>query len=255
MLDHKKKYLQIALNSTLSEARGIINQIPFDPRILIEVGTPMIKRYGEQGIATIRSYVSQRAWGVSLSSTTAQVKTVFDLFKLVKQKGVVKKAPSVSFEPYIVADAKAMDRGMTEVEIAKGGGANAVTALGTAPVETLDAFIEACEKVGLDAMIDMMNVEFPLGILRKLKKPPAVVILHRGVDETEFNKEKMLPYHEINRIKGQYNILVAVAGGDTIREVQRAIFNNVDIVVVWKAFYQSTAETAQLAQDFLKEIR
>ena len=49
--------------------------------------------------------------------------------------------------------------------------------------------------------------------------------------------------------------MVAVAGGDTIQEVQRAIFNDVDIVVVWKAFYQSTAQTAKLAEEFLKEIR
>jgi thiamine monophosphate synthase len=46
-----------------------------------------------------------------------------------------------------------------------------------------------------------------------------------------------------------------VAGGDTIDEVQRAIFNGADIVVVWKAFYQRTAETAKLAEEFLKEIR
>ncbi len=254
MLDHKKKYLQIALNSTLSEAQGILSQITLDERILIEVGTPMIKRYGEQGIATVRSYLSRRLW--SPQTGTPEVKNLFDLYKALKKKGVVtNKKPTTSFEPYVVADAKCMDRGLTEVEIALRGGANAVTALGTAPIETLDAFIEACDRVGLDAMIDMMNVEFPLGILRKLKKPPAVVILHRGVDETEFNKEKMLPFHEINRVKGQYNILIAVAGGDTIREVQRAIFNNADIVVVWKEFYQSTVQTAELAREFLKEIR
>lgn len=46
----------------------------------------------------------------------------------------------------------------------------------------------------MDSMIDMMNVDYPNNILRKLKKPPDVVILHRGVDEEKFNKDKPIPY-------------------------------------------------------------
>jgi 3-keto-L-gulonate-6-phosphate decarboxylase len=49
--------------------------------------------------------------------------------------------------------------------------------------------------------------------------------------------------------------MISVAGGDTIREVQRAIFNDADIVVVWKEFYRSTENTANLAREFLKEIK
>jgi len=82
-----------------------------------------------------------------------------------------------------------------------------------------------------------------------------VVMLHRGVDETEFSKEKQIPYYQIKQIKGSYSLLVAVAGGDTTREVQRAIFNDADIVVVWKNFYQASTKTAQLAESFLKEIK
>ncbi len=40
MLDKNKKYLQIALNSTLEEVRAVINQIPLDERIIIETGLP-----------------------------------------------------------------------------------------------------------------------------------------------------------------------------------------------------------------------
>ena len=35
-LNKKQKYLQIALNSTLEEARNIISQLPLDKRIIIE---------------------------------------------------------------------------------------------------------------------------------------------------------------------------------------------------------------------------
>jgi bifunctional enzyme Fae/Hps len=134
-------------------------------------------------------------------------------------------------------------------------GANASTCLGVAPIETIDDFIAECEKYGIDSMIDMMNVENPLLILKQLKKIPAVVMLHRGVDETEFSKEKQIPYYQIKQIKGTYNILVAVAGGDTVKEIQRAFFNDADIVVVWKNFYQANSETAQLAKSFLREIK
>ncbi|MCD6528085.1 hypothetical protein J7K44_00335 [bacterium] len=264
MLDKKQRYLQIALNSTLNEARSIINQIPLDKRIIIEVGTPLIKAYGVIGIRTIRLWWEQRVLGYN-SKTSKDFKTgslLLDLLiKLIKttssskiEKGISNNK-EVPFTPYIVADLKCMDRGAREVEIAKEGGANAAVALGQAPIETLDAFIKKCEEYNLDSMIDMMNVEFPLKILRRLKKLPNVVILHRGVDEEHFNPEKEIPFHEIQRIKSNYDVMISVAGGDTFQEVQRAIFNDADIVVVWKSFYTTTADTAKLAQEFLKEIR
>jgi len=81
------------------------------------------------------------------------------------------------------------------------------------------------------------------------------VILHRGVDEESFNKEKQIPYHEIQRVKGNYNIMLAIAGGDTPREVQRAFFNSADIAVVWKNFYTPNKQTVALAQEFIKQIK
>jgi len=267
MLDRKQKYLQIALNSTLKEAKAIISQIPLDKRIIIEAGTPLIKAYGAEGIREIRFWWEEKvfqALGLNLKESALPESTPRWLNSLAeflekKQSRIKKKGDrekkEIPFVPYIVADLKCMDRGAREVEIAKEGGANAAVALGQAPTETLNAFIEECGKHNLDAMIDMMNVEYPLSVLRQLKKLPQVVILHRGVDEETFDPESEIPYHEIHRIKENYDIMVAVAGGDTFQEVQRAIFNDADIVVVWKSFYQSTAETAKLAEEFLKEIR
>lgn len=223
-LSPKKRYLQIALNSTLDEAENIIKQLPRSDRIIIEAGTPFIKRYGEEGIQKLKFFYETHLAGTEIY-------------------------------PYIAADLKTMDRGGTEVEIAVNGGADAAIALGHAPIETLNSFMEQCEENNLDSMIDMMNVEFPLHVLRLLKKQPKVVILHRGVDEENFNKEKQIPLHEIRRVKSNYDIMISVAGGDTIREVQRAIFNDADIVIVWKEFYHGAEDTAELAEQFLKEIR
>ena len=223
-LNRKKRYLQVALNSTLEEAEAIIAALPVSDRIIVEAGTPLIKRYGVSAIAKLG------AWRESWSTLE-------------------------NLDPYIVADLKTMDRGATEVALAAEAGASAAIALGSAPTETLNAFIAACGEHELDAMVDMMNVEYPLAVLRKLKKVPPVVILHRGVDEEQFNREKQIPLHEIRRIKGAYDIMIAIAGGDTLREVQRSIFNDADIVVVWKSVFQSTEETAALVEGFLKEIK
>lgn len=216
-LEKRKKYLHVALNSTLEEVKEIIPQLPTSDRILIEAGTPLIKIYGTEAISRIKAM-----------------------------------APAGT---YIVADNKCADLAAREVEMMANAGANAATCLGVAPVETIDNFIEECQKFNIDSMIDMMNVESALAVLKKIKKLPDVVILHRGVDETKFSKEKQIPYYQIKQIKGNYDVLVAVAGGDTIREIQRATFNDADIVVVWKNFYQASEETAQLAKSFLKEIK
>jgi len=251
MLNKKKKYLQIALNSTISEAEKIISEVPIDERIIIEAGTPLIKSYGAKAIAAIKNAWQKKVFG--------NVPAPFQLNPIMsagirsanKKKAEKKGIPLV---PYIVADLKCMDRGFREVEIAKSAGASAATVLGHAPIETIDAFIEKCNELGLDSMIDVMNLEYPLNILRQLRELPNVVILHRGVDETE-NREKEIPYHEIQRIKSQYDIMIAVAGGDSHREVQTAVFNDVDIVVLWKNFFHVSGETIKLTEEFLKEIR
>ena len=225
MLLRKAHYLQVALNSNLSEAQRIIYSLPVSERIIIEAGTPLIKEYGAGVIAQLASW-----WGGRFMTA---------------------KIPAV---PYIVADLKCMDRGEREVSIAKRCGASAAVALGQAPVETIDAFIAHCTAYTIDAMVDMMNVEKPYQVLRKLKKLPQVVILHRGVDEEQYAK-KPLPIFMINKIKGAFNTMISVAGGDTLREVQSAVFNGADIVVVWKDFYHSTADTTRIAEDFLATVK
>lgn len=223
MLDRKIRYLQIALNSAPAEGENIISKLPSSDRIIIEAGTPLIKGYGIDGIQRLK-----RAWQFQLGG---------------------------DFESYIVADTKCMDRGQTEVQIAKEAGANAVTVLGAAPLETINYFIASCEDLGLDSMVDMIGIEQPFKVLRRLKKMPTVVVLHRGVDEEIFDKNKPIPYLQINKIRSSFNTLISIAGGDTIREVQRAIFNDANIVVVWKNFYSPASNTDQLAEEFLREIR
>ena len=115
LLSKKKRYLQIALNSTMDEAYQIIQNLPVSDRILIEAGTPLIKEFGTEAIRNLYDW-----WG--------------------------NKTHPHSVFPYIVADLKTMDRGETEVRIAKNAGASAAICLGQAPVETINSFVESCEK-------------------------------------------------------------------------------------------------------------
>ena len=220
-LNKNYKYLQIAFNRSLPEVREMIEMLPPSDRIIIEAGTPLIKNYGQKGISALKDW-----WDSKISG-----------------------------EGYIVADLKCMDRGSREVEIAAGAGASAATCLGLAPIETIDEFIENCQNMGIDSMVDMMNIPFPFEILQKLKKPPQVVVLHRGADENEKNKEKQVPYQQIHQIKGAYNILISIAGGESFKETRRAIFNDANIAVVWRSFYETPEKTSELAEEFLKEIR
>lgn len=246
-LNKKIRYLQIALNSTLSEAQLILSQLPISDRILIEVGTPIIKTYGEEGIRQIKQFYEQQIFLSSQNISQDVDKNQTGQGNFFLERNVV--------EPYIVADLKTMDRAEEEVKIAFNGGANAAVVLGHAPIETVNSFIDCCEFFGLDAFIDMMNVEYSLSVLEKLNRLPKVVILHRGVDEEKYNKQKQLPLYEIRRLKGRYDLFVAVAGGDTLREVQSAVFNDADIVIVWKSFFKSSDDISNIASQFLEKIK
>lgn len=198
----------------------MILNIPKDERILVEVGTPLLKRYGVVGVRRIRS----------------------------------------SWNGYIVGDIKTIDGAKEEVEMLYSAGANAATVMGSSPTETLDIFIETCDELGMDSMVDMMHVDRPLRVLRLLRKPPRVVILHRGRDE-EATRGKVIQYKQINKIKGKYDVLISAAGGVDLREAQTAAFNGANIVVVnvvpigstWKGITPDQ-NISDMARKFLKTI-
>gem|GEM_PF-413044 len=210
------KYLQIALNGSRSEALAIVSELPISTKIILEAGTPLIK---QAGLKVIRDIAAARPGS------------------------------------YIVADLKTSDLAEREVVDVSRAGANAAVVLGVAPIITLDKFIAECQKFGIDSMIDMMNVSDPLVILKKIKKAPTAVIVHRGVDETESEQGKMIPYFQINKIKGFSNVKVSIAGGDSIREIESSFFNGADIVVVWKDFMNSDGSFIKTVNKFLKFVK
>lgn len=143
MLDHGARYLQIAFNHDVAMVRKVLPAIVKSDRILIEAGTPFIKREGMAGIKAIRSL----------------------------------------WPGHLVADLKTADGAAGEVEMVHAAGATAATILGSSPTESLDLFIAQCQARGMDSMIDMIGVHDPLRVLMDLQRPPSVVVLHLGRDE------------------------------------------------------------------------
>ncbi len=190
-LENGQRYLQLAFNDDWDLAMQTLPAIAKSDRILIEAGTPYLKREGMAGIRNIR-----RQWS----------------------------GP-------IVADMKTADGGAEEVAMVHAAGANAITALGSSPTETLDRFVSACEELGMDSMLDMLGVADPLRVLLHLKRPPRVVVLHRGRDE-ESTRGKVIQYRHVNRLHSKFDVLISAAGGVDLREARSAIFNGASIVVV-----------------------
>ena len=56
MLDPNTRYLQIAFNTDARQVRRILPKIPYDPRIIIEAGTPYIKLTGKLKILIHNAY-------------------------------------------------------------------------------------------------------------------------------------------------------------------------------------------------------
>lgn len=219
-LDHRIRYLQIAFNYDADLVQRVLPSIPRNDRILIEAGTPYIKREGMRGVNLMR-----RLW-----------------------------------RDHIVADMKVTDGAEMEVQLARRAGADAVTVYGNSPTETLNFFIEECQRLGMISMVDLLAVGDPLDVMRPLKQPPDVAVLHRGRDE-ESTQDKVIQYRHVNRIRSKYDVSISAAGGVDLKEAHSAIFNGANIVVVnlvhpgdpWEGI--STQENiAAIAGRFLEEI-
>jgi bifunctional enzyme Fae/Hps len=220
MLDSKTRYLQIAFNYDVGLVRQVLPSIEESDRILIEAGTPYIKREGMKGIRTIR-----RTWD-----------------------GVV------------VADLKTVDGALGEVDMARSAGATAATVLGNSPTETLDLFIARCADLEMISMIDMLGVRDPLKVMMRLKKPPDVMVLHRGRDE-EGTRGKLIQYRHVNRVRSKFDVSISAAGGVDVKGARSAIFNGANIVVAnlvrpgdpWVGI-STDSDVAAMAHQFLTTI-
>ncbi len=206
-------YLQIALDAPeLERSKKILEQLPGSDRIIIEVGTPLIKRYG--------------------------TKVINDLRQVAK-------------DIFVVADLKTLDVGKVEVDLAYDETADAVVAAGLAPAETLDAFVHEAKRLAIYAIVDMLNVEDPMKKLRSLKEFPDVVILHRGIDQETGRTLGLDLIQEMRETFKDKKFLVAVAGGIVPETAKEALQKGANIVIVGRYVTQSR-DIERAVRDFLE---
>jgi len=206
-------YLQISLdNPELEKAKRVISQIPGSDRIIIEVGTPLIKHYGTRVIHELRQ-------------------TAKDVF--------------------LVADLKTLDVGKVEVDIAYEDTADAVVAAGLAPPETLDAFVHEAKRLGIYGIVDMLNVENAVEKLKSMKEFPDVVILHRGIDQETGRTCGLERIQVLRQTFSDKRFLIAVAGGIVPETAKEALELGADIIIVGRYVTQSR-DLERAVRDFLE---
>ncbi|MFA6048675.1 MAG: orotidine 5'-phosphate decarboxylase / HUMPS family protein [Candidatus Micrarchaeia archaeon] len=219
-LDRRKRYLQIAFNENASEVLATLPRIPRNGRIIIEAGTPYIKRNGAAGISLIR-----RMWG-----------------------GLV------------LADLKTMDGAEEEVRFAANAGADMATVLGSAPAETLNRFVEACKRNGIMSVIDMIGVEDPLKTVMQLRTEPSVVELHIGRDEETTRGKMLQYRHIKRVLSKFNVFISAAGGVDLKKAQSAAFNGANIVVVNMVPAHDSIAgirsgeDIAEIAEKFLQTI-
>jgi bifunctional enzyme Fae/Hps len=208
-------YLQIALDvPDIERAKEILQRLPASDRIILEAGTPLVKKYGT---------------------------------------GVVHELRAFAKDSFIIADLKTLDVGQVEVDVAFEETADAVVASGLASKDTVNKFIHEAKRLGIYSIVDMMDVSDPLRTLKGYEQPPDVVIIHRGIDEEKAGAPKWSSVGEIKKVFKERKLLVAVAGGIEPGNLKRALDAQADIVIVGRYITQSR-DVNRAARDFLDQL-
>ncbi len=140
-------YLQVALDLVdMNKVTQVLAELPANDHLIIEAGTPLIKRFGLNVISEMR-----------------------------------KIRPNA----FIIADMKILDTGNLEARMAADASADAVVISGLAPVSTLEKAILEAKKTGIYSIVDMLNVADPVKLIAGLSVKPDIVELHRAIDAEE----------------------------------------------------------------------
>ena len=206
-------YLQVAFDLTdLSAVLSVIDKLPINDHLVLEAGTPLIKRYG---------------------------------------LGVVREMRKVRPSSFIVADLKILDTGNLEARMAADETSDAVVVSGLASTATIDKAIEEANKTGIYVIIDMLNVDKPEIVLKSLKNKPDIVELHRAIDVEDTahawgNIIDIKKYCKLVAVAGgirEDNINEALAAGADILVVGRAITAAKDVEGAARIFLEGLKQT------------
>jgi bifunctional enzyme Fae/Hps len=210
----KPPYLEVAIDiPDWRRVEGIIRALPRKDAIIIEAGTPLIKRYGVE---------------------------------------VCQKIHQLRPESIVIADLKTLDTGNLEARMAGDATADVASFSALAPLKTQERFIEECHKIGILALMDTINVQDPVKVIKQLNSKPDIVEIHRAIDQELTDATHQ--WGNISNIKKACsNSLVAVAGGIRVPKVKEAISAGADILVVGRSITCSK-DVNGAARVFLMEM-
>lgn len=211
-------YLQVAIDiPDIEFVKRVLKQLPQSDHLILEAGTPLIKRYG---------------------------------------LNVVEQMREARPNAFIVADLKTLDTGNLEARMVADATADAVVISGLAPVSTMDKAIKEAKKTGIYAYIDMLNVPDPVKVLNELSIKPDIVELHRAID-AEDSAHAWTSIPDLKKIHPRLLVAVAGGIGkleDGAARVKDATASGADIVVVGRAI--TKAKDVRLATEvFLEEMQ
>ena len=210
-------YLQVALDiPNWGHMERVVKDLPSNDHLIIEAGTPLIKRYGVDIVAKIKE---------------------------------------IKPDTFVIADLKTLDTGNLEVRMVSDAGADAVVISGLAPLRTMEKAIEEARKTGIYSSLDMLNVKKPLAVLKELSvggMMPDVVELHRAIDVEQEERHAWGDMAEIKRIGGK--MLVAVAGGIKEDTAPEAINGGADIIIVGRGITNSK-DVEGVSRRFLRLLK
>ena len=147
----------------------------------------------------------------------------------------------------ILVDLKTMDAGFYEAEPFYKAGGDICTVLGTADLGTIKGVIDAANKYGKKAQVDLINVEDKAKRTQEVAKLGAHIIgVHTGLDQQAAGQT---PFADLGLVTGLgLNVEVSVAGGikpATVKQVKDAGAN---IIVAGAAIYGAADPAAAAAE-------
>src|SRR6185295_17745808 len=130
----------------------------------------------------------------------------------------------------IVCDAKTMDAGRAEVEIAAKAGASIATVLGVASDSTIQECIDAGRNYGCKVYVDLLGHPDPVARAKQAEEWGAAFVgVHCPIDEQMAGLDA---FDRLRRVAAAVSIPVAVAGGIHSESAADAVAAGAGVVIV-----------------------
>ncbi|AKF24789.1 3-hexulose-6-phosphate synthase [Sulfurovum lithotrophicum] len=173
---------------------------------------------------------------------------------LIKHEGIklVKSMRTLFPEKTLLVDLKTMDVGEYEANYCFEAGADIVTVLGVADINTIKGTIKSAKKHGKKALVDMINVPNKTALAKKVNKLGADFVgIHSGIDQQNAGQS---PLSDLKEVSKNVKIPLAVAGGINLDTIDDIVKLKPEIIVVGGAI-TGTKDPKKAAKAIAKRIK